>query len=257
MQSPLYKIRARFRYKWFQTHGLEKHKKDFTRLGRSRLDLPSSLGSTCHNIALECRPQVFQPGQQCFRNDFGEMVKPLHSSRLPSWQSLQACMSRLLSEKEYDCDDEEEDLADVPDRPRDLHYLRGMYRPFLRCSQNHQHIHHHRCIVAMLNDGSTFNMICFRLPRIISRKAVVFIFWIMNTIISTLFISSTDLPRNEVLAGVPFDKKSLESLSFVSFFWSSLPTERCPTTGGHCQLHISNIIHSTQQWLYDGAYPHP
>ena len=156
-------------------------------------------------------------------------------------------MSRLLSEKEYDCDEEEEDLADVPDRPRDLHYLRGMYRPFLRCSQNHQHIHHHRCIVAMLNDGSTFNMICFRLPRIISRKAVVFIFWIMNTIISTLFISSTDLPRNEVLAGVPFDKKSLETLSFVSFVWSSVPTERCPTTGGHCQLHISNIIHSTQQ----------
>merc|ERR1719278_868332 len=46
-------------------------------------------------------------------------------------------------------------------------------------------------------------MICLRLPRIISRKTVVFIFWIMNTIISTLFISSTDLPRNEVLAGVP------------------------------------------------------
>merc|ERR1719229_1410296 len=63
-------------------------------------------------------------------------------------------------------------------------------------------------------------MICFRLPRIISRKTVVFIFWIMNTIISTLFISSTDLSRNEVLAGVPFDKKSLETLSFVSFVWS-------------------------------------
>ena len=118
-------------------------------------------------------------------------------------------------------------MADVPDRPKDLHYLRGMYRPFLRCSQNHQHIHHHRCIVAMLNDGSTSNMICFRLPRIISRKAVVLIFWIMNTIISTLFISSTDLPRNEVLAGVPFDKKSLETLSFVSFVWSSVYMYPC------------------------------
>ena len=147
--------------------------------------------------------------------------------------------------KEYDCDDEEEDLADVPDRPRDLHYLRGMYRPFLRCSQNHQHIHHHRSIVAMLNDGSTSNMICFILPQIISQKTVVFIFWIMNTIISTLFISSTDLPRNEVLAGVPFDKKSLETLSFVSFVWScntyrTMPNYRWSLSTSHQQYHSFN-----------------
>ena len=170
--------------------------------------------------------------------------KPLHSSRLPSWQSLQACMSRLLSEKEYDCDEEEEDLADVPDRPRDLHYLRGMYRPFLRCSQNHQHIHHHRCIVAMLNDGSTSNMICFILPQIISRKTVVFIFWTMNTIISTLFISSTDLPRNEVLAGVPFDKKWLENY-FSALLWScntyrTMPNYRWSLSTSHQQHYSFN-----------------
>ena len=172
------------------------------------------------------------------------MGKPLHSSRLPSWQSLQACMSRLLSEKEYDCDDEEEDLADVPDRPRDLHYLRGMYRPFLRCSQNHQHIHHHRCIVAILNDGSTFNMICFRLPRIISKSSGFHFLDYVHNHFYPFHIQHRSAPQWGA-GWSPFRQKIIKNfiicqLCLELFTYRTMPNYRWSLSTSHQQYHSFN-----------------
>ena len=69
----------------------------------------------------------------------------------------------------------------VPGRQEDLHCHRGMYQPFLKCSQNHHH-HHHQLSSLSLSSSKHF---------------------LDDTIVFTLFVAGTDLPSNEGLAWVP------------------------------------------------------
>ena len=71
------------------------------------------------------------------------------------------------------------DADEVPDMRGDLHCHHGMYRPFLKCSQNH---HHHQLSSLSLSSSKHF---------------------LDDTIVFTLFVAGTDLPSNEGLAWVP------------------------------------------------------